>query len=68
MTGIDDGVWNYGVDEFIVDVDNSWDISAGDLRVGSTPLVTGVYWALDIPPGTTQGSYTATITYTIYHT
>ncbi len=67
ISGIDDGRWNHGVDEFIIDTDSSWNISPGDLRVGLTPLVSGVYWALDIPAGTPRGSYTATITYTIYH-
>ena len=59
--------WSHGVDEFIIDKDMDGTISASDVRVGPTYLVTGVYWYIDIPVGTPRGSYTATITYTIYH-
>ena len=66
VTGAD-GIWSPRVDEFIIDEDNNSQISASDMRVGPTYLVTGVYWYVDIPVGTPRGSYTATITYTIYH-
>ena len=66
VTGAD-GIWSPHVDEFIIDEDNNGQISASDMRVGPTYLVTGVYWYVDIPAGTPRGSYTTTITYTIYH-
>ncbi len=62
-----DHKWSPGVDEFIIDKDGDGNISALDVRVGPTYLVTGVYWYIDIPAGTARGSYVATITYTIYH-
>ncbi len=46
-------------------VDASSQVSAGDYRV--TDFATTVYWYLDIPVSTPEGTYTGVITYTIIH-